>query len=1719
MFSILFSTLPRRVPTLLALIMVAAAVVEAQQASFPANRFPYYFFDSTFVIGGYSVSRTWLLQPVRDELHFRMIGGYGGPTMLDSASITRALPGDSTPKIQRTLFDFNDSAQLGLRFMYTPKLTGALAKSATNVESYAAYNSAVVQVSDFQHPAPGQADTTLWSKDFVQGWSVTSTLDTNGVRQPIADKPRFTYRAFLESVSGLYNAVEDLHHGRPCDDNEPTLSGIYTEMGSVQPGFVDSSGYYRAAFTVRIDSTLPTDLDAPLLTVTLYRRDYFDQLVDGHPLCTIYAPFRTFQITRRVLQDSMRLAGGSYIEVGTFFPSVWKTVGDTAYHVSRFINGGPLPEGDGCATCEDCDSMLTARKTLASTDLRYLPSGAFKAASAAERSDVIYRVVSSDSVPLTLLRGSISTHVYHTLNTSTTFDTLIHREIDAVYDDPIVDSAFHAFGILDEPIFEHQRSFGLVSRKVQRRMNANRSTERRNVFTEVYGAFDGLRVFSNDMDTLGHKTMQTIIYDSYIISANEPIAMFYANPDRMSTQASRTVYRLSAPDTDTTRDRYLYGNSMKDYADFTTFFQGHIGTSGERGAAVHSSASGPWLSKLARSVDVAQFRYLKRDSTKTPVYLLVDVHGLIPFSRTESPAAYYPRFEKRIPTPEEIRLQVWLGLNCGIGGVMFSEMTYSGHAIGPLRLDSAHRDAPHAGEYDRPQFYKDTNAVLDTTWVGFESRYKAIKEVTRSVHYIDSVIGWRNLRYEQEQISLHDPTMSLSGFPMVARAVTERAVDSTPTFRPHDTVSRDLPNETYLELTHYWPRSGDVVGTRASARYLLVTNRRLYPIDFQQYSNATRLLMDSVTSNDTSTAARHRLKGLGNIDVRRPVLWLRNSTPVLGDSLLVEKIDTGNWKRTISVRDSIELDWLRPGDGALYRVTPIGDGISLEGTAYNNAVHSENPSRPGATKDRIVVYERDSIVYLRTLDSLGRWGREFRISDATDSVDAVPALPWWQRPAANFHPAVATVRDDSGTSCMIVWERFVKPATVTVEARLLRYLPRADVDTLPPGVRFRIASAHPLLPPSTAHDSDGGTAHAPAVIGIDHGYVVAYPSTGSGAGMSVTLVRDFVRTSTSVDPKDTLTTHHIRWPNTADPVISDSAYFPTLAHRRHWGEFLQGSGHWQCIVGADETPPANGAHSGLIVHLAYQQGRLDTMSSQFIMYNMIAVNIASPGVKPIMWVSPTEHASANLVACGFLHPSIAADSISVGVAFQSNEWYRRRPILRFRQSDSSTRSYPSWTTLTYQWDNGPGKKEWPSLTMFPAVSRSELLSAVGGPTRKGAVVWFRTDAPNTIATQEVYRFGARSVAQLPNGVFPTMTLAAKQSTQYYEATSIFYRADTSYRDTIGRRPVSTHGVYYPAHLENGPLTPAAYLRTSAVSTRSVLMGQSEIRAIDVMSVAFCDRKKDIIIKIGTDDDDEEFDAGVSQPGPPPSFFLPAIDQEDAVESLADAERITRSGVFETGATPTLIKRHVSRSNDAVAWLNTQPYDSSLMSFADVRVLTELVRVSDSAVVWRDDTISVREMTVDTLAEEVELPTHLLSPGTGVFARIRMVPTAALDFMLSGGFSWEPDTGAFASKVARWSPRSPPSSIKTDAAIAMFVVPNPAHESATVMLETQQPTEIVVTLVDALGRVVRRYPALNASRSGQYGLPISLEGVAYGLYVLRAEAADGPSTSTTLVVAP
>ncbi|MCC7437972.1 MAG: hypothetical protein IT211_05690, partial [Armatimonadetes bacterium] len=217
--------------------------------------------------------------------------------------------------------------------------------------------------------------------------------------------------------------------------------------------------------------------------------------------------------------------------------------------------------------------------------------------------------------------------------------------------------------------------------------------------------------------------------------------------------------------------------------------------------------------------------------------------------------------------------------------------------------------------------------------------------------------------------------------------------------------------------------------------------------------------------------------GLGAIDVRLPVLRLKNSTGVVADSFIIERVgEPYAWRDTGAFGHDLQLQWLEPGWGAMYRVTPLSSGVSDYGTSFSNAVRSLK------VHDRqFIVFERDSAIYLRTIDPKGAWiPSEWRISAAADTTNI--AESGYQRAANNMYPAIGKSFD--ANALMVVWERKNNSTgTSTVEA--------CRIDTLPITTPLPGTTRRTLAPPVTL--TAPWMRLMPSIVGLsDSGYVVSW---------------------------------------------------------------------------------------------------------------------------------------------------------------------------------------------------------------------------------------------------------------------------------------------------------------------------------------------------------------------------------------------------------------------------------------------------------------------------------------------------------------------------------------------------------------------------------------------------------------------------------------------------
>ncbi|MCC7437279.1 MAG: T9SS type A sorting domain-containing protein [Armatimonadetes bacterium] len=891
----------------------------------------------------------------------------------------------------------------------------------------------------------------------------------------------------------------------------------------------------------------------------------------------------------------------------------------------------------------------------------------------------------------------------------------------------------------------------------------------------------------------------------------------------------------------------------------------------------------------------------------------------------------------------------------------------------------------------------------------------------------------------------------------------------------------DSIHHTYLEITHFMFKNQQRNAT--GERVLVVTNKRTWPTDWDHSTPATKYWDGNY--------------GLGPIDVRLPVLRLKNTTGVVADSFIVERVgESYAWRDTGAFGQDLQLQWLEPGWGAMYRITPLASGVSGYGTSFSNAVRSLNTSSPSTNSTRYLTYERDSVVYLRALSSGGKWGKEFMISDAAD-LDSTSS----KRNGYNLFPALAT--SYNGYSLMVVWEHHDSVSgNATVEACYLDTLLRASDTLLPDTTRM------PLSLPRTL--TANWMRLAPSIVGIDSGYVVSW-SRLPLKGIEMVAVRDTASPSRAI---------HVSLPLKIIAEQIDVGFAPDTNAWHSTLAYVPTRTNQVAISTSEGAGPYSTLAVWNVAHLAYQQGIPDVDPTSFIFYNKVGALFPS-GQRPVTTAWRTEHVTKDLPGCRFLHPCIAADSARIGVAFENHRSGYRLATLRFRDSlnGAAMRWGLQWKTPTYSW-GWDYLADWkrfsviqqyyerPSLTQFPAIDRNDLLPDSGGQLQ-GGLTWMWTNPPTSASGKsllKLYRYGWTKPGEPGPGQYPTMTLSPYVEASPWENSSLLYRHDTTRRFLrAGRR-------YYPAFVLNTPTEKSQLFQNSATRNRIYSYGIL-MRNIDALGINECG------IKIGggfhhdftaTPPAPPNTPQPPKTPGLPPTFFGAEAKLDTTVEHIAT---VTRSGVFTADTGSVTIGRTIVGSSDGVSWLNSFAYDTARNSPADVWMMTELVRVSDSSVVWRGDTVTARQIGDTTLDEAVEIPVgSVVSPGTAVFVRMRMEVSATIDdYSFDAGFhnAEQYDTAGGLGKSVRIRRAFQREATRgaEGSRMQVEVRPNPTGERAEVLLRAREEGAVQLRLYTMLGQQVRELQSAEAAAAGEYLQPINLGGLPSGIYLLVAQQGD------------
>jgi hypothetical protein len=1205
--------------------------------------------------------------------------------------------------------------------------------------------------------------------------------------------------------------------------------------------------------------------------------------------------------------------------------------------------------------------------------------------------------------------------------------------------------------------------------------------------------------------------------------------------------AAKDTFSHRGSDSFPAQKRIAFSN-LTDYSIYTLEVQHtDFGKVRDKDNYVVVQVNGPLVPHLAQAMNVARQKYNLFGSDFENVWNVVTVAGWLPepisSSQYGDPNGYKGIWAIFPTSPEMITAQAWLTLNCGADGIVWQDPTWDGANVGILDWRSGDHSIEYADSLqpNHPSLVGQAKWTLPKMWYGFKSRFEAVRRI--GVTFRDTVLKvYDHLQRPGFQMSVHDSLSRFSDIPMVDTLISQRAVryDST-SFVYSDT--NDARSESFIELTVFRPKAYIDTGMWKNSLYMLITNRRTWPIDFLKYGTRT-------------TAYGSDSLGFGNIDVRRPMVRLRNATTVVADSFRIQRIGSDT-SYVYAYNTDIVLDWLTPGWGAMYRVTPIPSGISQRGVAWNNAVHAENIGCSIPNAPTVVVYERDSVIYVRKFQS-GAWSSEVRLSDASDTSNAVSPDTVYIRRGYNYFPAIASVRnpnvflpDQPIQSMLAVWEHQDFQGNHSVQGCRIANI--FDDWGVVPDSLLRYNFSLPISMTS-------GMNHTPSVTGVIDGYLVSWGRPKYG--ISVLAVRDnYVNLRGFPDFRDTMGIHGIWSKFPLDSISQDSVTrYPTLASVPLWRLLFlndtvvtrNGSSAW--YNGEKEgnqwnltsAPPSYAAF--WIANLAYQQGPSSEFGGQQIVHHQIGVQFVpdAPATAPIirLAVMKPEHVSIKLPECNFLHPSIAVDSVRVGVAFEAIGESRRTITLRFRDVRDSLGIWvplasgrKPFLTPAYRWgDYHIIKNRFfseaymntytrPSVTQFPTLDSLQLVT-----TTRGALTWQWTNAPNSAANGLLlYRYGAATAVRIADGQDASMIFApfiAGNATTIYDATGVLRRgAEGSkfqrkrpFRDTLSHW-------YFPLNVDS------VYPRNNALlSTGQSGHIYSYLAAIprNIASVYLACRVDDVHFGILTGippkpngDPDHPTDSVIN--GLSPKFFGIPINGNTWATTIPEVAEVARTSVFEAPDTSVTLDVRVIGNDSVVSWLNTQPFDSTLMHPADMGAVVELIKASDSSVLWRSDTLWARTADDSVLIEPIVIPVDsVVSSGTWVFARLRPFVTENLDVDFSAGFFFPDSTveSVAPKRVTQYRTSSGAMQEK----LSVSIVPNPATgSSADIVVSVWEQGSITVSIYDAKGEKVMDVDRFQPEAAGEYVAPIDLQGFRNGVYIVVVQQGIHRASTTMPIV--
>lgn len=987
-----------------------------------------YVYRDAFTIGAYDNS--WGFGPfLRDTLRIDWVRTYGGPFQIGPLVANGiAYPVEGPYALAMLLNDTSwigdlpESREQWVARGEIQRWTSILANGLGTIHAFDAMRRLLfASTTNYVYRAHYDSLQCLYFADYNGMFPIADTL-VGG----------YAWSAFIDSASAdsdRYVAGRPVYTSLAIYPNSDARTYSRTDSLSL---YADSADYFDFVLSMKVDSAViahVVDTSTIVSYAILFRRDTTGQDACH---CAWYVPFDTVRVSvgryGTIQTDRIDTASGYRDVVHTFqFPSgpgIWSVL-------NRNLFGNASGDSACIASCATSfDSLL---------NIGALPPGSRNLVYPVEQSDFIYSIFTTRDVPWSLAGARLENHVASQI-VQGAFDHYLDSILTVFYQDTL-NAILRHFEVTDEVDLDRFRAQMILGSRLQRMLLAHNPQETRGIWSNPKFGAGSYRLLVGDLDTTGIKMIPTVAPQYYNYGGNGVIPAMYANPDSMDTRALYTYFRgknslpaVVARDTisrlnprDSTDTQWttidtlsasvgvgrICYNNASDYARFTRETSGRNLAQMQDGKWLHGLTAGR-MALMRQAIDASRGRFHHKRIEENPVSFVVQMQGFL----TQNDNGYTGEWTTASPpTPEMISIDVFSCLHFGFDGIAYGDFAFDG---------SGEFGIHHWVSGEHSQDYYDTMSshdgflqvvdpvtkrwLLPRMWYGFRSRSNMLAMIGSELR--DRILPmYERLDRHTTLMEVDDTSRTIGYVPLVRWVGAVQAnLDSTTTFTALlDTNGEpvmDTRLETHLTISQHLPKAGDTLFAKAAV--LGVSNRRLWPIDTLSYGS--RYVNWAPSGSQTT--------GFGAIDVRRPRVVLRNVTSVMADSCTVTRLGDTGWSATTAFGDTIDLHWLSPGWGAFYVITPIPRGVSSFGVAYNNAVRAINPSHDSVSTARVVVYERDSLCYLRSLSSDGVWSPEFMINIVVDSIPSVRAY--------DLRPAIATVRN--GTSCLAVWERRTAPA-------------------------------------------------------------------------------------------------------------------------------------------------------------------------------------------------------------------------------------------------------------------------------------------------------------------------------------------------------------------------------------------------------------------------------------------------------------------------------------------------------------------------------------------------------------------------------------------------------------------------------------------------------------------------------------------------------------------